>query len=194
VTEDETLHGETFTFTVSSNYETYITDTQTIKLTIYGPCEDQTPDANGEYYFSVDTPEAVAYTYLLGSGAKTFEIPAFTVTPETCVQTLVVTFPEALTICEVSEDDANEISCTGALEAVTAKDYSVTVQPKTAAGFLVNDAILTITLTVTDPEEEVVVTPTIVETITTSVASNVITNVVLATATAAVGATAAIAG
>lgn len=62
-TEDETLHGETFTLTVSSNYDGYVTNTQTILLTIYGECEDQS-------FISVTVPTLTEkISYALGAPA-----------------------------------------------------------------------------------------------------------------------------
>lgn len=145
-TEDEDLHGETYTLTVNSNYDGYVTNTQTILLTIYGECEDQS-------HISVTVPTLTEkISYALGAPAATVTIPAFLVVPATCVQTLVVTIPTTCSDVVTSVTGTDKLKMEGATDStVEPGDYIVTVQPKTAAGFLVTDAILEITITITAP-------------------------------------------
>jgi len=136
-TEDDTLIGETYTLTYYSVYDSLTTDTQTVTLTIYGKCESL-----ADVTTTVPTmTDEVAYR--LGAPAATVTIPAFTVVPADCVQTLKVTIPSALaTVCTVS--GANQLAFEGAVGAVEVGEYEITAQAKTAAGFLVPDGILTI--------------------------------------------------
>lgn len=125
-------------------YAGLTTDTQTVLLTIYGKCEalDVTrttvPTMSGEV------------AYRLGGPAATVTIPAFTVVPAECVQTLKVTIPSALaTVCTVS--GANQLALEGKQGDAPAGEYEVTAQAKTAAGFLVPDAILVIKVRIEAP-------------------------------------------
>jgi len=82
--------------------------------------------------------------YRLGGAKTTVTIPAFTVVPADCVQTLKVTIPTALAkVCTVTTD-GKQLAFEGAADAGVPGEYEITAQAKTAAGTLVPEAILTI--------------------------------------------------
>lgn len=146
-TEDVQLHGTTYTLSYSSILNTVTTQTQTVKLTIWGKCE------------ALDWVKTTVPTFTqeaaiaLGGAATTVTIPAFTVVPAECVQTLVVTIPTALaSVCTVS--GPNQLAFEGKPGDVEQGEYTITAQAKTAAGFLVPDAILTMKVLLQQPSNK----------------------------------------
>jgi len=161
-TEDTTLNGETYTLTYYSQYDSLTTDTQTVTLTIYGKCEAL------DYVVTTAPTMTDEVAYRLGGLAATVTIPAFTVVPADCVQTLVVTIPSALaTVCTVS--GANQLAFEGKKGDVPIGAYEITAQAKTAAGFLVPGAILTIKVSI---ENQQATSGALQEIVTTALATS----------------------